>query len=482
MSVLEGPLVFVDIETNGLSYVRGRIIEVAAIRVENGQVVGSMNQLVDPGSELPAFITNLTGIRSSDLIGAPPFLQIADTLFELLKDAVFVAHNVRFDYSFLKHEFKRAGLDFRPKQLCTMRLSRALYPQERSHKLESLIHRHGFQVNRRHRAYDDAAVLHRFVNHVKTTFEPDVLHEAIAKQIKHPALPKGLSPELVNALPDTPGVYVFEDKKGFPLYVGKSVHIKQRVQAHFSSDHEHVSELKIAEQIHAIRTYQTAGELGALLLESRLIKELQPLYNRQLRRTGKLLLAQRSYDENGYARIALEESAQIGTDDTASILAVYASRGKAKQSIEAAVKTFSLCAKLCGLEKGPGACFPRQLGKCDGACVGDEPVTQYNERVLEAFAHHRVQVWPYSSPILITEGATEDQAAFIVDQWCVIGEYKLEPFCDPVVLRRQPFFDLDTYKILRSYILHNSDKIRVHPITPDRLAALYTEDFQHAVN
>src|SRR5947209_2152485 len=135
------PLVFVDIETNGLSNIRGRVIEVAVIRVEAGKVIRTLNTLIDPETPLPQFITRLTGITESDLASAPTFDQIAEELQDILHDAIFVAHNVRFDYSFLKQEFVRLGLTFLPKQLCTVKLSKALHPHERSHKLEALIQR-----------------------------------------------------------------------------------------------------------------------------------------------------------------------------------------------------------------------------------------------------------------------------------------------------------------------------------------------------
>lgn len=475
MSVLGEPLVFVDLETNGLSYVRGRVIEVAAIRVENGEIVASMNQLIDPESELPAFITELTGIHSTDLHGAPAFHQVADELHQLLQGAIFVAHNVRFDYSFLKQEFKRVGLEFRPRQLCTMRLSRALYPQERSHKLESIIRRHGFQTARRHRAYDDAEVLLKFLRHLEDSFQPEALHEALSKQLKQPSLPKGLTADSIAALPDTPGVYIFEDQKGYPLYVGKSIHIRQRVQAHFARDHEAVGEFKIAQQVRSVRVHETAGELSALLLESKLVKELQPLYNKLLRRVNKLLLARQVVSEEGYITISLEEADFIDPQTSAQILGVYTTRGKARSSIDGLIKDFSLCPKLSGFEKSKGACFMYQLHKCQGACLGKESSDVYNQRLLQAFARKRIQGWPYSSPVLITEEQPDGRRdGIVVDQWCVVGQLSQEPDCEPQFTNVQQSFDLDTYKILQSYLAAKSRLVRVLPIDQQQLASLYT--------
>lgn len=182
MGLLDGPLVFVDIETNGLSHINGRVIEVAAIRVEDGEVVDTVNTLVNPGDELPQFITNLTGITSKQVRGAPAFSQVADELYQLIDGSIFVAHNVRFDYSFLEQEFKRIGKDFLPRQLCTVKLSRALYPEHRTHKLQDLIERHGFTYSARHRAFDDAHILWQFIQHLRGTLDDELVEQAVIKQ------------------------------------------------------------------------------------------------------------------------------------------------------------------------------------------------------------------------------------------------------------------------------------------------------------
>jgi DNA polymerase III subunit epsilon len=479
MSVLDGALVFVDIETNGLNHVRGRVIEVAAIRVENGVITRQFSQLVDPETELPQFITNLTGISGRDLKTAPTFRDIADELHEVMDGAVFVAHNVRFDYSFLKQEFKRLGREFSPKQLCTVRLSRALYPEHRSHKLQSLIERHSLQVTARHRAFDDADALRQFVQIVRRDFAPELLDAALSKQLRRPSVPKGLDAAILEGLPEGPGVYIFEDEAGRPLYIGKSVHIKQRVASHFSRDHAAVGEFKIAQAVKRITTHETSGELEALLLESQLIKEIQPLHNKRLRRLSKLLLARQASDDNGYLTVQLEEAADIAPEDAQSLLAVYPTRSKARDSLQTLIKEWSLCPKLCGLEKAKGACFLKQLRKCRGACLGDEAPEAYNARLLEAFARRRVEAWPFNGAVLLEEKTirpnNEDDAAvhgIVVDQWCVMAHVHREAYCEPVVKHLPSVFDLDTYKILHSYIHAKAAKLRIRPLTPGQLAQL----------
>lgn len=475
----ETPLVFVDIETNGLNHIRGRVIEVAAIRVENGplgfKITRAFNQLIDPGSELPQFITNLTGIRSEDLRGAAPFRQVAAELHDILSGAVFVAHNVRFDYSFLKQEFKRAGLTFLPRQVCTVKLSRALYPAERSHKLEALIARHGLAYEKRHRAYDDAHALWQFLQHCLSSFPYETVEAAVRRQLRQPALPKGLPPDLVKGLPETPGVYIFEDEQNRPLYIGKSINIRKRVLQHFGHDHDDGKEFKIAQTVKHIEALPTAGELEALLLESRLIKEMMPLYNRKLRRTQKLLIARSEPDEQGYIRVGLEEASGVEPDTLQNVLAVYARRSQAKTALNDLQKLYDLCPKMLGLEKSRGACFASQLHKCLGACAGREPAATYNRRLQLAFERQRIQAWPYKGAVLVQEkfSDTAMSSGIVVDKWCVIAQVTQDEYCDPQVRPLAPAagrsFDLDTYKILRSFLSEKIHKLVIQPLSPQQL-------------
>jgi DNA polymerase III subunit epsilon len=470
MSVLDQPLVFVDIETNGLNHIRGRVIEVAAIRVEGGQIVHEYRQLINPGAPLPQFITNLTGIHSADLGDAPLFMGIAAKLRSDLADAVFVAHNVRFDYSFLKQEFKRVGQPFAPELLCTVRLSRALYPEHRGHKLQDLIRRHNLQVAARHRAYDDAHALWQFVQHVRTNFGEGIVEQAVTKQFRKPSLPKSLAPETLEALPTGTGVYIMEDAEGRPIYVGKSVHIKKRVASHFARDHDNAGEFKISQTVHNIQARETAGELEALLLESKLVKDLQPLHNKKLRKTEKLIIARQAQNDHGYTAIALEEASQITTDDVPDILAIYTRRSLAKNSLDEMAKNYNLCPKLLGLEKGKGACFQYQLHRCKGACAGKEPAALYNARLKIAFNKQHLQQWPFSSPVLVQENASNH--AIVVDRWCVVAEITQEEGCDPQVTEHPRTFDLDTYHIIRSFIGSKLETLTIRPISRSELHQL----------
>lgn len=478
MSILEGPLVFVDIETTGLSYSRARVIEIAALRVEAGHITDSFSSLVDPQIELPEFISNLTGISGNDLISAPSFYDIANELMAIMDGALFVAHNARFDYGFLKQEFKRLNLKFTPKIMCTVKLSKALYPAARGHKLQDIINRCEISTNTRHRAFDDAKAMMHFVHHAQRSFPVAVIDDAIRQQLKAPSAPRNISSRLLANLPEAPGVYIFKDEAGSPLYIGKSVNIRKRVLSHFSADHIADVEFKISQQLHDIEYIVTGGELEALLLESQLIKDLQPLHNRLLRRRQKLTLARRVDKPGGFIGLTLEDTATINPDDIKNILGVYTTKGRARDFLDSIIKDFNLCPKLMGFEKGAGSCFLYQLKKCSGACIGKETAESYNQRLMIAFDGRRLQDWPYPSPVIIEENnGGEAHRSFVVDKWCIVADVKQEPECEPVVSFREKVFDVDTYKILRSYLLNKPHGLQIRPI---KLEQLYNLAFSSA--
>jgi DNA polymerase-3 subunit epsilon len=348
-----------------------------------------------------------------------------------------------------------------------------LYPDQRGHKLQDLISRHGFTYNSRHRAFDDAHILWQFMQHVRGAFDAEIVEQAVIKQIGKPALPKGLAQDAIDSLPATHGVYIFEDEEGRPLYVGKSINVKQRVLSHFGHDHDSSKEFKLSQAVKGISVRQTNGELEALLLESRLVKELQPIHNRLLRKMDRLLLARAGKNEEGYVGVLLEEAVGIDVEDLAGILAVYPRRGAAKLSLQNITKTFDLCPKLMGLEKAAGACFWYQLHKCKGACIGKENPDSYNERLMTAFEHHRIESWPFKSAVMVEEPSLDNkQTALVVDNWCVLAQVSQEEGCEPVVKEFGRTFDLDAYKILRSFIANKTKQLRVKPLTADQLEQL----------
>ena len=450
--MFEGPVVFVDIETTGGSYKTSRVTEVAAIRVENGEITDEFSTLINPESYIPRAITALTGIDDAMVADAPTFDSIADQFMEIMEGAIFVAHNVRFDYSFLKAELAAVGLLFQPKLLCTVRLSRALYSYEQGHSLAKLIDRHDIPFHNRHRALDDARAIYLFSTIAYKEHGADAFTEAVMRQLKTQSLPPNLDLTELTDIGNGPGVYVFEDENHQPIYVGKSITLKKRVMSHFTDTTS--KELKISQRIHHIRTIPTANELAALILESKMVKQLQPIFNRQLRRVSSYAMLVKD-DSATYATIKVVSGRPTEQAPLENIYGLYETRTKAKHRLDEMTRTFSLCPKLMGLEKAKSACFSYSLGKCRGACIDKEESELYNRRFETALMHSKLDRWPYGSAIAVPIG--EEGSGVLIDQWIVQGFYSPESNHELETIEAN--FDVDEYKIIRRFLRENKERI-----------------------
>ncbi|MEP0823584.1 MAG: GIY-YIG nuclease family protein [Ignavibacterium sp.] len=246
----------------------------------------------------------------------------------------------------------------------------------------------------------------------------------------------------ISSYPSTPGVYLFYNREGLLLYVGKSKNLRSRIRAHFGSRRER----KMIRRVKRIEIRETAGELGALLLESRLIKELRPLYNVASRRGRRLILALRTGTPGGYAGVRLEAVDRIDPGVTSSILGIFKHTTQAKEYLASIARAYRLCPKLLRLEQSRSACFAWHLGRCNGACVGQEEPSAYNVRLEAAFGERRVLAWPYEGPVVIEEQCEENglREKFVIDNWCLVGNASSsgEPHR----------FDYDSYRILLGYM------------------------------
>jgi DNA polymerase-3 subunit epsilon len=458
INMFDMPAVFVDIETNGGSGERGRITEIALIRVEHGEITEEFTSLVNPGAPIPYWITRLTGITNDDVADAPYFDEIASEVYRILEGAIFVAHNVRFDFSFIKRQLEAVGYTFRPKLFCTVRMSRALYPQHKGHSLEKIIARHAISTQDRHRAYADAKAIYDFTKLAISENGIEAFRAALAKQLKTKTLPPNVDEAQFAQLPQSPGIYIFEDADGRPLYVGKSVNIRSRVLSHFANDTKIVKEMKLSLTSHSISYIETDTEIEALLLESAKVKELQPIHNRLLRRNTKQAVLVKSEDSEGYTTIAIESKDLNEETDLSRIYGVYTSRMKAKARLESLMNTFQLCPKLLGLEATKGQCFRSHLGLCKGACVGKESPELYNRRVEYALERSKIEAWPFKGELSVKISQTK---ALIVDQWVVKGYITAMEGGEPYLERLANGFDMDTYKILRSYLRNHKADIQL---------------------
>ncbi len=467
------PVVYVDIETTGGSYRTSRILEFAAIRVENDVIVDSFTTLINPGGPVPYHITNLTGISTNDVADAPFFETVAEQIHTILDGAIFIAHHVRFDYSFIKKQLEMCNIHYSPKMLCSVRMSRALYPKARGHGLEAIINRFGIETVARHRAYDDAKAVLQFLTIAYQQLGAETFSAAAHKQLKHRSAPPHVASGIFDTIPNTPGVYTFSDANDIPIYIGKSITLRKRVMSHFAQDTAIDKEMKLSLNTHKISFVETANELEALLLESQMVKEHLPIYNRQLRRVKKMYLLKATLNDHGYKTIVIDFVHTKDIVPSQAIYGVYSSKIKAKRSLEEIQKTYDLCPKLLGLEKTSGACFKSQLKKCSGACGGIESAVKYNMRFETAFSRNKIDEWPYKNPVVLSHlQSTPQHKNLVLDNWNVIGEIHSDEGCETYYRPWSSVFDLDTYKIIRGYLANKSNSFKLQPISRSELQTL----------
>ncbi len=451
MSTLLPCYVLLDLETTGATPTRDRITEIGLIRYENGVEVGRWNTLINPEVSIPPFIQRLTGINQAMVSHAPTFVQVCETVLQWLDQAVLCAHNVRFDYGFLKNEFKRIGVSFQKKLLCTVKLSRKLYPQHHSHSLNAIIERFHLVCSQRHRAMGDTEMMAAFIDAAICELGESTVQETARTLLKQQAIPAGLDHLDIYTIPETCGVYLFHGDSAL-LYVGKSISLRSRVFNHFQGDHSSAKEMRIAQEIQRVEYRITGGELGALLLESRLIKEYQPIHNRQLRRERQLCAWQVSCDPNAKPLVTLINDNEINWRAVENVYGTFKTKRQAVGVLNKLADEYGLCDKALGLEKGSGVCFSYQLKQCRGLCDGRESAEAHWLRLVTALSAYRLLMWPYAGRIGIREYNPDHDISeiHVFDQWCHLGTAKVYHELDE--LSAQPSFDRDTYRYLLTFL------------------------------
>jgi DNA polymerase III subunit epsilon len=369
----------IDIETTGGSAKIEKITEIAIYLHDGKEITGEFVSLVNPERSIPYFITNLTGITNEMVEDAPKFYEIAKTIVELTEGRTFVAHNARFDYSFIRNEFKSLGFNFKRNILDTVTLSRKLLPGHRSYSLGNICRDLKIGINGRHRAAGDALAT---VKLFEIILEKDLeIYGKRAGLIRNTRISK-LNPRLelskLEEIPDEAGVYYFYDESGELIYIGKSRNLKQRIDTHLSNNTSGRA-MEMRDLIADISWEVTGSELIALLKESTEIKSNKPFYNRSQKRSSFQWGIFSFTDRNGYLNFRFGPVSSIEEP-----LSVFTSRDKAKGRLEALVNTYELCQGLTGLYEPGGPCFQYHVGICKGACCGKEPPEKYNERALKA--------------------------------------------------------------------------------------------------
>ena len=445
----------VDIETTGGSPRNEKITEIAIYLHDGLSIVDEFATLINPECTIPYFITGLTGISNEMVADAPRFYEVAKKIVEFTEGKIFVGHNVNFDYSFVRQEFKNLGYEFNRKTLDTVKLARQVIPGLRSYSLGRLCQHMGITITDRHRASGDALATVQVLERLLALDSGK-----IASRILKPGVPQGLNQyldkKLLDKLPEETGVYYFWDENGSIIYIGKSINIRSRIHQHLYNNTTHRA-MEMKDRVADISWELTGNELVALLLESAEIKEKKPLYNRKLRRsmfsTG--LFAQE--DKEGYIRLKID---QYGEGDYP--ITSFTSKTEAKEILHRWVEEFNLCQKLCGLYESSGACFHHGIGECMGACAGIEPSESYNSRVkmlLNKFEYD------HHSFLILLPGRMKDEIAIIgIENGKYLGfgyapaEFQANPALLMDCIKYYPD-NRDVHSIIKLYLRRNGVKI-----------------------
>ena len=404
----------VDIETTGGYAAANDITEIAVLIHDGEKVVKEFHTLIKPARAIPHYIQVLTGITPDMVANAPTFQEIAPELYELLQPYVFVAHNVNFDYSFLKHHLDAAGYSLKSSKLCTVRLTRKVFPGLPSYSLGNLCRHFQIPIKARHRAFGDAAATAVLWDLILKNEGQTFITQALQKGKKEMSLPTHVAPDALNALPYTPGVYYFHDQKGKVVYVGKAKNIKYRVRSHFSHNGSGKQRQEFIRHIHKITYKECDTELMAFVLESIEIKRLWPPFNKSQKTFAPKYGLIQYRDQNGYDRLAIDKKKK-----NMAVLYSFQMITEGHRLLKQLVEDLKLCPKLCYIQKDESTCVGMENNYCKGACEQKESPALYNKKVWKATTFLKTHLPSFA--IIEDSFDAEKQSCIIMDQGMFYG-------------------------------------------------------------
>ena len=447
----------VDIETTGNGYKGQKITEISVFLFDGEKIIDEFTSLVNPEQAIPYFITNLTGITEAMVRTAPKFYEIAKKVAEITKDAIFVAHNVNFDYNIIRDEFKSLGFDFKRKKLCTVRLSRKIIPGLSSYSLGNICTAEGIEIAARHRAKGDAEATVELFRRLLKRDDNFTINSFLNAKSREATLPPLLDKKVVDKLPERHGVYYFKNEQKEVIYVGKANNIKQRVISHFYDKKK--KERTMCLETADISYTETGSELIALLHESSEIKHLYPKFNRAQRKAGEAVGLFSYEDQKGIVHLAFNRLKL-----TPNPLMKFYSMAACRSMLEKVCEVFELCPKYCHLQTNVNACFHYQLQQCKGICTGKEAVESYNKRVYEAIKSLGLQT---ENLVIKESGRNNKEIGFAL---ILNGIYQGFGYVDKnqdikepndYLLYVKPQKDTrDIQRILKSYLANNANTLK----------------------
>ncbi|WP_417443082.1 exonuclease domain-containing protein [Joostella sp.] len=453
----------IDVETTGLSGSGNKITEIAIAIYDGEKVIDEYHTLVNPQALITSHVVRLTGIDNDMVASAPTFKEIASEVLDFTDGKVFVAHNVNFDYNVIRNEFKELGIDFSRKKLCTVRLSKKIFPGLRSYSLGKLCSSLEIPLYDRHRAKGDTdATVILFEKLLKNDANDEVKKQLNPKN-GEAALPALLAKETYDGLPENPGVYYFKDSSGKIIYVGKAINIKKRVLSHFYD--KKAKEIELCRETSHIDFEESGSELLALLMESVAIKHHFPKYNsaQKLSNKGYGILAytnRKGIIQLGYNKIKLVPNP----------IAIFFNINECIHFLESLTEAFKLCPKYTQLLPAgsiTGKCNHFKINDCMGICVDEESPADYNKRVETAIKSVKIEA---KSFVIVTKGKTFDEKGIalvedgiykgygFIDESIVINNF--EDFKDHIKLQNS---DSDVMRIIQQHILQNENTTIIRP-------------------
>lgn len=396
----------VDIETTGGAVRHSRMTEIA-IRIFDGTTITERYEtLIDPQQPIPPAITALTGISDAMVAGRPVFQEIATQVFSMLQNRVFVAHNVNFDYSFVKQQLLESGMNFSARRLCTVRLARKVHPGLRSYSLGRLCEHFSIPNAARHRAAGDAEATTQLLSLLLMRDNRGHAALMLNQRSGEQKLPPHLDIREFEALPGKPGVYYFMDKQGKVVYVGKAVDLKKRVASHFTGHNPTTQRQLFLKEIHHIGYELCGNELMALLLECQEIKRLWPRFNKALKEIEFKYGLYAYEDQSGYMRLGIGKRLKY-----IPCVQSFDRLSEAAKTLRELRDGFALDPARCIFN---GSMVSRSVGQSPATVPVSEPPASYNKRVGLALASLKTD---FPSYLVLDRGRTgEEQSCIWVER------------------------------------------------------------------
>jgi DNA polymerase-3 subunit epsilon len=394
----------VDIETCGssFSFQRGRIIDICILVHDGIRVIDKFSTLINPDCPIGGFYTNISGITNQMVEHAPRFHEVAKDIISYTEDKIFVAHNVGFDYTFIKEEFASLGYKFKRDTLCTVKMSRKLLPGKKSYSLGNLCDSLGITIHDRHRAEGDAIATAKVLDillQLKTqnpTYRSKSLYQMMATKTE------AIKKYILDKIPDSCGVYYFLNEKSEIIYIGKSVNMYTRALSHYNSDIQKTR--RMLHELMNVDFIETGSELISLLLENIEIKKHQPQFNRRSKAPLFTHGIRFYLNEDGLFELCLEALVPSKT-----YLLSFTHYATAREKLDSLIERNRLCYLYTGLSES-APCFAYQLRLCDGVCAGEEPPKQYNKKVKEIIENYS---YPHADFVILEQGRTVGETAFV---------------------------------------------------------------------